>query len=197
MLHFVLGYLRDLVIGTGFPLAERRPCYSTLPTKIQNGYGMAHLSNLLWEATELVHSVMPPNSAEAIDLRTCEHHPSWASVLNGPRSIFNVIQQSPSPTICGKYTASSASRTCLQRPLSSQPVPAPATVHFRPPSYGQPESPTPGPGLEWNLPPKPNSTHHLIFNSVSGLLQRWSNTLHKNGATCYNISTLISCKAAF
>jgi hypothetical protein len=89
MLHFVLGYLRDLVIGTGFPLAERRPCYSTLPTKIQNGYGMAHLSNLLWEATELVHSVMPPNSAEAIDLRTCEHHPSWASVLNGPRSIFN------------------------------------------------------------------------------------------------------------
>ena len=35
---------------------------------------------------------------------------------------------------------------------------------------------------EWNLPPSPNSTHHLIFNSVSGLLQRWSNTLRRNGA---------------
>ncbi|KAH9029279.1 hypothetical protein EDB85DRAFT_1967467 [Lactarius pseudohatsudake] len=28
----------------------------------------------------------------------------------------------------------------------------------------------------WNLPPNPNSTYHLIFNSVSGLLQRWPNT---------------------
>ena len=35
--------------------------------------------------------------------------------------------------------------------------------------------------LEWKLPPNPNSTHHLLFNSVSGLLQRWSNTLHRNG----------------
>ncbi|KAI9435521.1 hypothetical protein H4582DRAFT_1817493, partial [Lactarius indigo] len=34
---------------------------------------------------------------------------------------------------------------------------------------------------EWSLPPNPNSTHHLIFNSVSGLLQRWSNALHRNG----------------
>ncbi|KAF8262595.1 hypothetical protein EI94DRAFT_1743210 [Lactarius quietus] len=33
----------------------------------------------------------------------------------------------------------------------------------------------------WNLPPHPNSTHHLIFNSVSGLLQRWPNTFRRNG----------------
>ncbi|KAF8259926.1 hypothetical protein EI94DRAFT_1750096 [Lactarius quietus] len=33
----------------------------------------------------------------------------------------------------------------------------------------------------WNMPPQPNSTHHLIFNSVSGLLQRWPNTLRRNG----------------
>ena len=36
---------------------------------------------------------------------------------------------------------------------------------------------------EWNLPPNPNSTHHLIFNSVSGLLQRWPNALRRNGAS--------------
>ncbi|KAI0246598.1 hypothetical protein BJV78DRAFT_125115 [Lactifluus subvellereus] len=35
--------------------------------------------------------------------------------------------------------------------------------------------------LEWELPPNPNFTHHLIFNSVSGLLQRWPNTLRRNG----------------
>ena len=35
--------------------------------------------------------------------------------------------------------------------------------------------------LEWKLSPNPNSTHHLIFNSVSGLLQRWPNTLRRNG----------------
>ncbi|KAH8993105.1 hypothetical protein EDB92DRAFT_2086455 [Lactarius akahatsu] len=46
---------------------------------------------------------------------------------------------------------------------------------------GQPESPTPGSDWEWNSPPNPNSTHHLIFNSVSGLLQRWPNTLRRNG----------------
>src|SRR6266404_6460461 len=34
---------------------------------------------------------------------------------------------------------------------------------------------------EWNLPPKPNSTDHLIFNSVSGLLQGWHNILRRNG----------------
>jgi hypothetical protein len=38
------------------------------------------------------------------------------------------------------------------------------------------------PPPEWQLPPHPNSTHHLIFRSVSGLLQRWSNTLRRNGA---------------
>ncbi|KAI9435514.1 hypothetical protein H4582DRAFT_2130500 [Lactarius indigo] len=33
----------------------------------------------------------------------------------------------------------------------------------------------------WNLPPSPDSTHHLIFNSVSGFLRRWPNTLRRNG----------------
>ncbi|KAH9056829.1 hypothetical protein EDB87DRAFT_1823975 [Lactarius vividus] len=42
-------------------------------------------------------------------------------------------------------------------------------------------SPANGPDREWNLPPDLNSTHHLIFNSVSGLLQRWPNTLRRNG----------------
>src|SRR6267142_28455 len=36
--------------------------------------------------------------------------------------------------------------------------------------------------LGWEQPPNPNSTHHLIFNSVIGLLQRWSNTHRRNGA---------------
>jgi hypothetical protein len=35
--------------------------------------------------------------------------------------------------------------------------------------------------LEWELPPNPNSTHHLIFNGLSGFLQRWPNTLRRNG----------------
>jgi hypothetical protein len=35
---------------------------------------------------------------------------------------------------------------------------------------------------EWELPPNPNSTHHLLFNSVSGFLQRWPNTFRRNGA---------------
>ena len=35
---------------------------------------------------------------------------------------------------------------------------------------------------EWRQPPHPNSTHHLIFGSVSGLLQRWPNTYRRNGA---------------
>ncbi|KAH9056822.1 hypothetical protein EDB87DRAFT_1686836 [Lactarius vividus] len=46
---------------------------------------------------------------------------------------------------------------------------------------GQAESSTPRSDREWNSPPNPNSTYHLIFNSVSGLLQRWPNTLHRNG----------------
>jgi len=40
-----------------------------------------------------------------------------------------------------------------------------------------------GSDREWNLSPNLNSTHHLIFNSVSGLLQRWPNTLRRNGAS--------------
>ncbi|KAH9177286.1 hypothetical protein EDB89DRAFT_1533163 [Lactarius sanguifluus] len=43
------------------------------------------------------------------------------------------------------------------------------------------ESPANGSDREWNLPPDLNSTHHLIFNSVSSLLQRWPNTLRRNG----------------
>ena len=35
--------------------------------------------------------------------------------------------------------------------------------------------------LEWELPPNPNSTYHLIFNGISGFLQRWPNTLRRNG----------------
>jgi len=35
--------------------------------------------------------------------------------------------------------------------------------------------------LEWERPPNPNSTHHLIFNSVSGLRQLWPNTFRRNG----------------
>jgi hypothetical protein len=34
----------------------------------------------------------------------------------------------------------------------------------------------------WEQPPNSNSTHHLIFNSVIGLLQRWPNTYRRNGA---------------
>ncbi|KAH9177287.1 hypothetical protein EDB89DRAFT_1533165 [Lactarius sanguifluus] len=37
------------------------------------------------------------------------------------------------------------------------------------------------PDREWNSPPNPNSTHHLIFNSVGSLLQRWPNTFRRNG----------------
>jgi hypothetical protein len=37
--------------------------------------------------------------------------------------------------------------------------------------------------LEWQQPPNPNSTHHLIFSSVSGLLQRWPNAYRINGAS--------------
>ncbi|KAH9028929.1 hypothetical protein EDB84DRAFT_1439471 [Lactarius hengduanensis] len=48
---------------------------------------------------------------------------------------------------------------------------------------GQAESLTHGSDREWNSPPNPNSTHHLIFNSVSGLLQQWPNTLRRNGHT--------------
>ncbi|KAJ7471849.1 hypothetical protein FB451DRAFT_1251148 [Mycena latifolia] len=38
---------------------------------------------------------------------------------------------------------------------------------------------------EWNLntPPNPNSTGHLIFDTVSSLLQHWPNTHHHNGHT--------------
>ena len=63
--------------------------------------------------------------------------------------------------------------------------------------YGQPDSLAPKSDVEWNVPPNPNSTHHLIFNSVSGLIHRWPNTLRRNGATCFRTSTSISCKTAF
>ncbi|KAH9003832.1 hypothetical protein EDB86DRAFT_2798484 [Lactarius hatsudake] len=44
-----------------------------------------------------------------------------------------------------------------------------------------PDSSTSGSHRGWNLPPNPDSTYHLIFNSVSSLLQRWPNTLRRNG----------------
>ncbi|KAI9459921.1 hypothetical protein BJY52DRAFT_1148726, partial [Lactarius psammicola] len=61
--------------------------------------------------------------------------------------------------------------------VPSRPSDGPLQDTFRVP----PDSSTPGSDREWNLSPNPNSTHHLIFNSVSGLLQRWPNTLHRNG----------------
>ena len=76
---------------------------------------------------------------------------------------------------------------------SNDDSPLQATFHV------QPESPIPGSNLEWKLPPNPNSTHHLIFNSVSGLLHRWPNTLRRNGAIVYTSSIFepISHKTAF
>lgn len=47
----------------------------------------------------------------------------------------------------------------------------------------QPKIPIPGADQDWTLPPIPNSTLHLIFNSVGGLLHRWPNTLRRNGTT--------------
>ena len=43
----------------------------------------------------------------------------------------------------------------------------------------------------WNLPPNPNSTHNLIFNSVSDFLHRWPNTLRRNGLSDFYSSHLI------
>ena len=42
----------------------------------------------------------------------------------------------------------------------------------------------------WNLPPNPNSTHNLIFNSVSDLLLRWPNALRRNGVSDFYSSHL-------
>jgi hypothetical protein len=129
---------------------------------------------------------------EPANLQTCKSS-SWAFVLNGRRSTFNV-QQSPSPMMWDIHCVLSLlcllPTTALVRAAGSSSYNGPLQAAFR----GQPESPTPGPDLEWNFPPNPNSTHHLIFNSVSGLLQRWPNTLRRNGATCYNLSSPISCK---
>ena len=47
----------------------------------------------------------------------------------------------------------------------------------------QSERPTPESHWEWNSSPNPNATDHLIFNSVSSLLQRWPNGLRRNGAS--------------
>ncbi|KAI9435518.1 hypothetical protein H4582DRAFT_654832 [Lactarius indigo] len=63
--------------------------------------------------------------------------------------------------------------------ISSRSSDGPLQVTF----CGQTKNPTPGVGSdqEWSLPPNPNSTHHLIFNSVGSLLQRWPNALRRNG----------------
>jgi hypothetical protein len=69
--------------------------------------------------------------------------------------------------------------TVLGLPFASEPFSAgdkPLQAAFRASALSD------QPPAEWQSPPNPNSTHHLIFNSVSGLLQRWSNTLRRNGA---------------
>ena len=48
-----------------------------------------------------------------------------------------------------------------------------------------------GPHEEWNLPPNPNSTDNLIFNSVSNLLHRWPNFLRRNGVSDFFSSHLM------
>ena len=48
-----------------------------------------------------------------------------------------------------------------------------------------------GSDQQWNLPPNPNSTHNLIFNSVSDLLYRWPNTLRRNGVSDFYSSHLM------
>ncbi|KAI0060141.1 hypothetical protein BV25DRAFT_985684 [Artomyces pyxidatus] len=37
--------------------------------------------------------------------------------------------------------------------------------------------------MSWDSPPNPDATHHLVFNTVSSLLQRWPNTIYRNGHT--------------
>ena len=72
--------------------------------------------------------------------------------------------------------------------LAATAIAFPSRTNNDPPqaAFGvQSESPTPESNQEWGSPPNPNSTHHLIFNSVSGLLQRWPNALHRNGASLY------------
>ena len=64
--------------------------------------------------------------------------------------------------------------------VTSRSTDGPIQVDFR----LQPEPPTPESHREWNSPPNPNATDHLIFNSVSSLLQRWPNSLRRNGASC-------------
>jgi hypothetical protein len=49
----------------------------------------------------------------------------------------------------------------------------------------QPKRPAPESHREWNSPPNPNATDHIIFNSVNSLLQRWPNALRRNGASCF------------
>ena len=61
----------------------------------------------------------------------------------------------------------------------------------------QPENSTPGLDREWNLPPNPNSTHNLIFNSVSGLLHRWPNTLRRNGALDFYVLHVMASQQSF
>ncbi len=36
-------------------------------------------------------------------------------------------------------------------------------------------------GSDWTEPPHVDETAHLIFSSVSSLLQHWPNTLYRNG----------------
>jgi hypothetical protein len=126
---------------------------------------------------------------------------SWAFrvILRGQRSTF--LAQPPFSFMWKLLCVLSLS--CLlpttafllpsEPPRSSDDSPIRAAFHV------QPESLIPGSNLEWNFPPNPNSTHHLIFNSVSGLLHRWPNTLRRNGVTLYTTLEYaqVSHKAAF
>ena len=105
--------------------------------------------------------------------------------LSGQRSSFKAQQPEPPSLMmwqlrCVLNLPFLLATTAFVLPSGSNgPLQAALRVH--------PESPTPGSDREWNLPPNPNSTHHLIFNSVAGFLQRWPNTLRRNGAKLYCI----------
>lgn len=48
--------------------------------------------------------------------------------------------------------------------------------------------------VDWDRAPSSDATGHLIFNSVSTVLQRWPNTIKRPGMSSLNhsVSTLIS-----
>ena len=123
---------------------------------------------------------------DAADLESCEVTSELRVCIKW--TTFN-IEQPPSPM---RWQM----RCVLSLPyLLAATAYAGSSSHDGPPQaafYGQPDSPAPKSDLEQNFsPPNPNSTHHLIFNSVSGLLHRWPNIIRRNGATYFSKSTTI------